>query len=195
MIELVRDLRVINVIARFENDPWKTMDARVLTGLVCPVINPPICFYTTSSFVHNFKAIGQFKLQLQSWNAQFSSKSVIFCSISCELEIWWIILKNNREPLLYYVKLCASFQSYGWIQVGVTVQNRSIWFKISTFLSPVALKFDELPWKTIGHFFYTTSSYEQHFEAISEFKLEVQSGYTQFTSKLAIFVLWNLEIW
>ena len=31
MIELVRDLRVINVVAKFENDPWKIMDVRVLT--------------------------------------------------------------------------------------------------------------------------------------------------------------------
>ena len=36
MIELVRDLRVINVLAKFENDPWKIMDVRELTGLVCP---------------------------------------------------------------------------------------------------------------------------------------------------------------
>ena len=31
MIELVRDLRVINVLTKFENDPWKIMDVRVLT--------------------------------------------------------------------------------------------------------------------------------------------------------------------
>ena len=31
MIELVRDLRAINVLAKFENDPWKIMDVRVLT--------------------------------------------------------------------------------------------------------------------------------------------------------------------
>ena len=36
MIELVRDLRIINVFAKFENDPWKIMDVRMLTGLVCP---------------------------------------------------------------------------------------------------------------------------------------------------------------
>ena len=40
MIELVRDLRVINVLAKFENDPWKIMDVRVLTGLVCPATRP-----------------------------------------------------------------------------------------------------------------------------------------------------------
>ena len=41
MIELVRDLRVINVLAKFENDPCKIMDVRVLTGLVCPAAHPP----------------------------------------------------------------------------------------------------------------------------------------------------------
>ena len=33
MIELVWDLRAINVLAKFENDPWKIVDVRVLTGL------------------------------------------------------------------------------------------------------------------------------------------------------------------
>ena len=41
MIELVRDLRVINVLAKFENDPCKIMDVRVLMGLVCPAARPP----------------------------------------------------------------------------------------------------------------------------------------------------------
>ena len=31
MIEFVRDLRVIYVLTKFENDPWKIMDVRVLT--------------------------------------------------------------------------------------------------------------------------------------------------------------------
>ena len=41
MIELVRDWRVINVLAKFENDLWKNMDMRVFTGLVCPAARPP----------------------------------------------------------------------------------------------------------------------------------------------------------
>ena len=41
MIELVQDLRVINVLAKFENDPWKIIDVRVLTGLACPATHPP----------------------------------------------------------------------------------------------------------------------------------------------------------
>ena len=34
--------------------------------------------------------------------------------------------KTNRAFLLYYVKLCASFQIHWWIQTGFTVQKRSI---------------------------------------------------------------------
>ena len=38
-------------------------------------------FYTTLSFVHHFKAMGEFKLELQSGDAQFGSKSAIFCPV------------------------------------------------------------------------------------------------------------------
>ena len=37
-------------------------------------------FYNTLSFVHHFKAIGKYKLELQSGNTRFGSKSVIFLS-------------------------------------------------------------------------------------------------------------------
>ena len=235
-------------------------------------------FYTTSSFVHHFQAISEFKLELQSGNAQFGSKSAIFvpcdpeiwrmtlknkraplvccfklCAsfqihrwnqigfavwkrsiqvkiadffVPCDLEIWWMVLenkmapllyyvklcaafqihrgiqtwvtvrkrsisvkigdffvpcdlesrwitlKNYRAPLLYYVKLCASFPSHPWIQTGVTVRKRTIWVKIGDFLSPVTLKFDGWPWKITGHIFYAASSFVHHFIAIIEFKLE-----------------------
>ena len=59
----------------------------------------------------------------------------------CDLEIWWVTLKNN------------------------------------------------------GHLFYTTSSFVHHFKSIGEFQLELQSGNTQFGSKLEIFCpvwSWNL---
>ena len=36
MIELVRDLRIINVLAKFENVPWKIVDVRVLTLSALP---------------------------------------------------------------------------------------------------------------------------------------------------------------
>ena len=93
--------------------------------------------------------------------------------VLCDLEIWWMTLENNRAPLLYYTKLCASFQIHRWIQLGVTVRKPSIWVKIGNFLSRVTLKFDGWPWKTIGHLFYVASSFVHHFTAISEFKLEL----------------------
>ena len=103
--------------------------------------------------------------------------------------------KNNRALLLYYGKLCASFQIYWWIQTGYAVQKRSIRVEIGDMLSRVTLKFDGWPWKTIGHFFYATSSFVQHFEATDEFKLELQSGNAQSGSNSTIFIavrLWNL---
>ena len=38
-------------------------------------------FYATSRFVHHFVAIGEFKLELQSGNARFRSKSTIFLAV------------------------------------------------------------------------------------------------------------------
>ena len=37
--------------------------------------------YTTSSFLHRFEAMGEFKLELQFGNGEFRSKSVIFCPV------------------------------------------------------------------------------------------------------------------
>ena len=108
----------------------------------------------------------------------------------CDREIWWMTSKNNRS-LLYYVKLFASFQIHWWIQTGFTVQKGSIRVEIGDMLSRVTLKFDGWPWKTIGHLFYATSSFVQHFVPIGEFKLELQSGNTQFGSKLTII----LAVW
>ena len=71
-------------------------------------------FYTTSSFVHHFIAIGEFKLELQSGKAQFESKLAMFCPMWTY--IWWMALKNNRAPLLCHFKLCASFRSRRWIR-------------------------------------------------------------------------------
>ena len=105
----------------------------------------------------------------------------------CDLEIWWMTLKNNRESLLCCFKLCATFHSHRWIQTGVTVRKRPIWVKLDDFQSYVTLKFDGWPSKTIGHLFNATSSFVPHFLAIGDSKLELQSGSAQFGSKSTIF--------
>ena len=101
---------------KFEGRPWKTIGH---------------LFHATSSFVHHFKAIDEFKLELQSGSAQFGSKSAIICPV------WpWNLmddLKNNRAPVLCYFKLCASFQIHRSIQTGVTVRKRPIRVKFDDF--------------------------------------------------------------
>ena len=115
--------------------------------------------------------------------------------VPCDLEIWWMTLENDRASILYYIKLCASFQIPRWIETEVTVEKRSIWVKIGNFLSRVTLKFDGCPLKTIGHLFYLASSFVYHFTAISEFKLELQSGIPQSRSNSTILKPCDLEIW
>ena len=115
--------------------------------------------------------------------------------VPCDLEIWWMILKYNRAPLLCRFKLYASLHSHHWIPTGVTVQKRPIWVKIGDFLFPVTLKFDGRPWQTIWHLFYSKWSFVHHFKAIGEFKLALQSGNALFGSKSVIFCPlwpWNL---
>ena len=118
-------------------------------------------------------------------NLKLDSNRQSFCP--CDREIWWMTSKNNRAFLLYYVKLCASFQIHWWIQTRFTVQKRSIRVEIGDMLSRVTLKFDGWPSKSIGHLFYATSSFVQHFVAIGEFKLELQSGNAQSWSSSTIF--------
>ena len=143
--------------------------------------------------MQHFIAIAEFKLELQSGNAQFGSNSTIFRAV--DLEIWCMTLKNNRAPLLFYFKLCASFPNHWCFETWVTVRKRPIWFKFDNFQSRVTLRFDGWPWKTIGHLFYATSSFVQHFVPIGEFKLELQSGNAQSGSNSTIFIAvrpWNL---
>ena len=113
----------------------------------------------------------------------------------CDLELWHMTLKNNRTPLLCHFKLCASFLSHWWFQTWITVRKRSIWVKFNNFQSCVTLKFDGWPWKTIGHLFNATSSFVHHFVAISDSKLEIQSGNAQFGSKSTILEPCDLAIW
>ena len=106
--------------------------------------------YTTSSFVHHFKSISEFKLELQSGNTQSGSNSTIFFSrVTLKLDEWpW---KKTIAHIFYATsKFCASFRSHWWIQTGVTVRKRLIWVKIDNFFSCATLQFDVWPWKTIG---------------------------------------------
>ena len=54
------------VTLKFDRWPWKTIEH---------------LFYVASSFLQYFIAIGEFKLKLQSGNAQFGSKSAFYCPV------------------------------------------------------------------------------------------------------------------
>ena len=108
----------------------------------------------------------------------------------------WRPKKDNRAPLLYYVKLCASFQIHQGIQSGVKSETLNLSQNQRFFFTHLNFKFYRVHWKTIGHLFYTTLSFAHHFKAIGEFKLELQSGNAQFGSKSSTFCPvwpWNLK--
>ena len=173
----IRDV-LYHVTLKFDGWPWKKIGH---------------LSFAVSSFVQYFIAIGEFKLELQSGNA--NAGQIWRFLEPCDLAIWRMTLKNNRAPLLFYFKLCASFRNHWCIETWVTVRKRPIWVKFDDFYSRVTLKFDRWPWKTIGHLFYATSSFVQHFVAIGEFKLELQPGNAQSRSNLTIFRAvwpWNL---
>ena len=96
--------------------------------------------------------------------------------VPCDLKIWQMTLKNNRAPLLCYIKVCASFRNHQQFQTGVTVWKCSLRVKIVNFLLC-----DLEVWRMT---FYATSSFVHHLIAIGEFKLRLQSKNTQFGSKL-----------
>ena len=105
------------VTLKFDGWPWKIIGH---------------LFNATSSLVHHLVAINDLKLEIQSGNAQFGWKSMIFravwpCNLTYDLE-------NNRARLLCYFKLCASFfRSHWWIQTKVTVRKGTIWVNIDDF--------------------------------------------------------------
>ena len=153
------------VILKFDRWPWKTI------GHI---------FYATSSFVHHFIVIGEFKLGLQSGNAILGSKTTIFFGR--------VNLNFDRSPWTRQIGAI-------WKLWPAYSLECPIWVKIGDVLSHVTLKFDGCPWKTIGHLSFAVWSFVQHFIAISEFKLELLSGNAQFGSNSTIFRVvwpWNL---
>ena len=159
------------VTLKLDGWPWKIMSH---------------LFYTMLSYVHSSKAMGEFKLELQSRNIQFGSKGQLF--VPCDLESWWMTLENHRAPHLCGFKLCASFHSHQWIPIVITARKRPILVKIGDFFCTVwPSNLTDDPPKTIGHIFYATLRFVYYFVAIGDFKLQLQSGNAQFGSILRIF--------
>ena len=83
-------------------------------------------FYATSSFVHHFKAISKFKLELQSGNTHFWSKLVIFLSyVTLKFDGWpWKTIGHlfyATSSVVHHFKVIGEFElelQYGNAQVG-----------------------------------------------------------------------------
>ena len=161
---------------------------------------PLLCF---SSFVHNFVAIDEFKLELQSGNAQFRSKSAIFWfRVTFKFDGWpretTGHLSSAASSFVFYFiasSFVCHFIAISEFKLELQSPNAQFGSKSTIFFSTVTLKFDRGPWKTTGHLLYATSSFVHHFVAINEFKLGWQFGNPEFASKQTIFLVvwpWNL---
>ena len=96
--------------------------------------------HTMSSFVHHFKAIGEFKLELQSGNIQFPS----------DLEIRRMTLNNNGASLPWHLKICASFCSHrgnsNWCPKTPNMcQNRRLFVPCDLEIWQITLKNNRSP--------------------------------------------------
>ena len=153
-------------------------------------------FYASSSFVHHFVAIDQFKLSLQSGNAKFGSKSVMFLScVTLKFGVWpWKIIGNLFHATSSFVHHVYPSVNSNWSYSPETQHSGQImWF------SPrVTLEFDGWPWNTIRHLFKPTSRFVLHFVAICESKPGLQSGNVQCGNaswkyqEMVIGILWKM---
>ena len=131
----------VHMTLKFNGWPWKTIRR---------------LFYSTSSCVHYYKSISEFKLEVQSGNSQFGSKLVIF--VPCNLEMWWMAMENKKAPLLYASSFVHHFKAIGGFNL-VDSGKSSIWVKIGDIVVPCDLEIWWMTLKIIGHLFYTTLSF------------------------------------
>ena len=96
MIELVRDLRVINALAKFENYPWKIMDLRVLMGLVCPAGHSPARPPGRWQYPGALKGCGVTRYLQSSMARIIRWKHILLCS--WHGTSWWPRSANTLRP-------------------------------------------------------------------------------------------------
>ena len=114
-------------------------------------------FYTRSSFVHHFKSIGEFKLMLHSGHDQFGSKSAVYFPMRP-----WNLMDDHG-------KYFGTFSILSQAVCGhVELVSKSTIFVLCDFeIWQMTLKGYRAP-------LHTTSNFVHHFQAIDEFKLELQ---------------------
>ena len=137
----LRDLRVVTGLVILVNSKWTQIIDWNLMDDPAKNNRAPLLYYIKLCAlfqIHQWIQTGATVWKHSVW-VKFDDFFV-----PCDLEIWWMTLKNNRTPLPCYFKLCASLCSNWLIQTWVTVQKRSIWVKKTIFLAvwPCNLMYD-----------------------------------------------------
>ena len=117
-----------------------------------PSITIANLFYAILSFVHHFVAIGEFKLELQSGNAQFGPKSLFFSRVTLKYDGW---PSKTIGHLCYATSsFVHHFVAIGEFKLEFQSGNAQSGSNSTLFRAVrVTLKFDGWPWKTMRHFF------------------------------------------
>ena len=124
------------------------------------------------------------RMSLECSNDKLSKKYAHFKSHGYSLSNTFMIL-NGLE---FFTSVFSNIEKQGKSE-GFDSWDQPSNLKLdsnSNFSARVTVKFDGWTWKTIGNYFYTTSSFVHHFKSIGAFKLDLQSRNAQFGSKLVI---------
>ena len=92
--------------------PWNSMEDLKKQQGTSSTLNQALCIISKPSVNSNWSYSPETPNLGQNW---------WFLLLLCDLEIWWMTLKNNRAHLLCHLKICASFHQHMWIQTGVPV--------------------------------------------------------------------------
>ena len=125
---------------QFDVWPWKTIGH---------------LFYIASSFVHHFISIGEFKVELQSGNAQFGSKSTIFWAVwpwnlTDDLEKQWGTSPKQHQAVCI---ISSSYVNSNWsyspetVKLGFGLCDLDLWHLTLTFCMDLILVIDNNSWK------------------------------------------------
>ena len=129
-------LRVINVLTKFENDPWKIVDVRVLTELVCPAARPPARVMTIPRSPWGLKVFWAPVLRTSgSWNLPVQMEG----SLVRNFNSYYVLLihvfdgcSNRFDPCDHFNLVCC------YLSPGLIFNKMSCW-KISQILKPIWL--------------------------------------------------------
>ena len=167
----------------------------------------PVSYYFASFLFHINQTNNSWDTAISKFDLE-TSKVKVMSEVKCQGHILYPV-SNRRLSFSFHINQTnhscdmakivfnleqgksEGFESCDW----PIVRKRPIWVKIGDVLYRVTLKFDGWPWKTIGHLSFAVSSFVQHFIAIGEFKLELQSENAHFGSNSTIFRAvwpWNL---